>query len=117
MTERKKIARIIDANLNRAREGLRVLEEIARFINDDSNLTKQVKDIRHEIISTVNEFDFNYLERLNARDSETDVGREHKGNLEIKRKELLDMMAANFSRVEEALRVFEEFGRPVNPSW
>lgn len=115
MTDRKKIARIIDANLNRACEGSRVLEEIARFIKGDGNLAKQVKDMRHEIISTVKEFGFDYLELLDARDSEADVGREHQGKLEINRKEMLDTMAANFSRIEEALRVIEEFGRPVNP--
>lgn len=115
MTDKRKIARIIDANLNRACEGSRVLEEAARFINDDGSMAKRIKDIRHDIVATVKEFGFDYLELLNARDSEADVGREQKGKLEIERSGLKDIIAANFSRVEEALRVIEEYGRPVNP--
>ncbi|MCD6217662.1 thiamine-phosphate pyrophosphorylase [bacterium] len=114
MTDKRKIARIIDANLNRAREGSRVLEETARFINDDGSMAKQIKDIRHDIVATVKEFGFDYLQLLDARDSESDVGREQKGKLEIERSGLKDIIAANFSRVEEALRVIEEYGRPVN---
>jgi thiamine-phosphate pyrophosphorylase len=115
MTDKRKIARIIDANLNRAREGSRVLEETARFVNDDGSMAKRIKDIRHDIVATVKEFGFDYLQLLDARDSESDVGREQKGKLEIERSGLMDIIAANFSRVEEALRVIEEYGRPVNP--
>ncbi len=111
MTDRKKIARIIDANLNRAREGSRVLEEVARFLNDNSNFAKQIKDIRHDIVSAVKEFGLDYRELLDARDSESDVGRKLKGKLEDERINLNDIIAANFSRIVEALRAIEEFGK------
>ena len=111
MTDRKKIARIIDANLNRAREGSRVLEEVARFLDDNSVHAKQIKDLRHNIVTVVNGFGLDYAELLDARDSETDVGRMLQGKLEDERINLNDIIAANFSRIEEALRSIEEFGK------
>jgi len=45
----KLIWRIIDVNLNRSREGLRIIEEFARFGLEDSSLSKEIKNIRHEI--------------------------------------------------------------------
>lgn len=115
MVERKEIARIIDANLNRACEGLRVLEETPRFVNDDGIMAKRIKDFRHDIVATVKEFGFPYIELLDARNSETDVGSEQKGKLEVERSGLKDLIAANFSRVTESLRAIEEYGRLVNP--
>ena len=115
MTDRKKIARIIDANLNRAREGARVLEEIARFISDDKEIAGRIKDIRHAIVETTLEFGLSRDELLDARDSDTDVGRKISGELENKRSEIQDIIAANFSRIEEALRAIEEFGKLINP--
>ncbi len=45
-----KTMRMIDANLNRATEGIRVAEDIVRFILDDDRLTERLKKIRHEIV-------------------------------------------------------------------
>jgi thiamine-phosphate pyrophosphorylase len=44
-----RLPRLIDANLNRAREGLRVLEDLARFELDDAALSERAKQIRHGI--------------------------------------------------------------------
>ena len=41
--------RIIDANLNRAAEGLRVLEDIARLGLNDASLSERLKTLRHEL--------------------------------------------------------------------
>ena len=41
------LARMIDANANRAREALRVLEDYARFGLDDKDLSHELKNIRH----------------------------------------------------------------------
>ncbi|MFH1514663.1 MAG: thiamine-phosphate pyrophosphorylase [bacterium] len=116
MTDRKKIARIIDANLNRAREGARVLEEIARFVSDDKEIAGRIKDIRHLIVETTLEFGVSRDELLDARDSDMDVGRKISGELENKRADIMDIIASNFSRIEEALRAIEEFGKLINPT-
>ena len=63
--------RIIDANLNRVSEGLRVVEEIARFILSDEKLTGELKLIRHDIHKF---FDFKYDELINSRDTINDIG-------------------------------------------
>ena len=115
MTNRNELARIIDANLNRAKEGARVLEEVARFINDDGSLAKRIKAIRHGIVESSMGFDISRDELLDARDSELDVGRHISGELENDRTSLDDVIASNFSRIEEALRVIEEFGKMIDP--
>jgi len=47
----QEIYRVLDANFNRAREGLRVTEEVARFILEDPQLTARLKDLRHRLIT------------------------------------------------------------------
>ncbi len=67
-------ARIIDANTNRALEGLRVLEDIARFALDDADLTAQLKDARHGLLAAVRAFVLPEGLQLAARDAGADVG-------------------------------------------
>ena len=100
--------RIIDANLNRIGEGLRVLEDIARLVLDDAGLSQQLKDMRHEMV----QIDLS-LERqfLQARDSENDVGVDLEVSGEAKYKELSATLVANSRRVQEALRVMEELAK------
>ncbi len=99
--------RIIDANLNRIGEGLRLLEELARMILNDVNLTQQLKTMRHQILETDKRFNQRLLQ---ARDSEGDVGI----NLEAppkKERELPDILVANSRRVQESLRTIEELAK------
>ena len=63
--------RIIDANLNRATEALRVLEEIARFKFDDKKMSEELKNLRHKICL---EFDDRYNQLLKSRNTQEDVG-------------------------------------------
>ena len=63
--------RIIDANLNRIGEGLRLLEDTARLLLNDASLTQQLKTMRHELVT--GDWSFN-KQLLQARDSEGDVG-------------------------------------------
>ena len=77
-----KFYRIIDANINRASEGIRVLEDLARFYLEDKDLSKRLKEIRHGIRKEV--MDFCHL--LNARDSVEDVGASISKELEIDNK-------------------------------
>ena len=100
--------RIIDANLNRIGEGLRVLEDIARLILDDADLSQQLKDMRHEMVKVSLSLE---KQLLQARDSAGDVG----VNLEVpgeeKYKEIPETVVANARRVQEAMRVMEELAK------
>lgn len=104
----RKFYRVIDANLNRAREALRVAEDIMRFIFDSPSITKDLKEIRHgisEIIKSIPRYGKDYL---SARSAETDVGRPT-SRLEKKRRGYADILYANLERAKESLRVLEEF--------
>jgi thiamine-phosphate pyrophosphorylase len=99
--------RIIDANLNRAGEGLHLLEEIARMVLNDAALTQQLKAIRHEILKG----DLAFNQRLvQSRDSKSDVGFDIEVG-EEKTRELPIAVVANARRVQEALRILEEMAK------
>lgn len=102
------IERIIDANINRLKEGLRVCEEITRFILDNRPLTSAFKKIRHEIDSLIlkgTDRKKMFLERRSFSDVGRDIHQAH----EFKRKNIEDVFFANIQRVKESLRVLEEF--------
>jgi len=94
--------RIIDANLNRASEGLRVLDDIARFVLNDAELSRGLRTIRHDIMAAAKGVT---AELLKYRASEEDVGAEAEST---PKKDLTALARANFKRVQEALRVLEE---------
>jgi len=100
--------RIIDANLNRAGEGLHLLEELARLAADDAGLTQQLKTMRHEVLR--GDFAFN-KELIQSRDAEGDVGADMEVAGEGKEKELPIIVVANARRVQEALRILEELAK------
>ncbi|MFC1804742.1 thiamine-phosphate pyrophosphorylase [Candidatus Omnitrophota bacterium] len=108
-SQKNNIVRIIDANINRAKEGLRVSEEIARFLIASRSLTAQLKTARHRIddlaVSLASK-----VRLLSSRNSPADIGRTlHK--YEIKRRDSRDIFFANIQRVKESLRVLEEFSK------
>lgn len=107
------ILRIIDVSFNRISEGLRLLEEIARFILDDASLTEQLKTLRHELIRG----DASFQEQLlQSRNSTGDVGMDIEVAGEEKGKELPILLVANARRVQESLRTLEELAKlPGNP--
>jgi len=105
----KKIYRVIDANLNRAREGLRVIEDTARFVASDEKSFIEIRAARHKLDAVTRSI---YPELLKERDSRADKGRTIK---EGKRTGIKALLSANFRRVEEALRVLEEYGKIVSP--
>ena len=100
--------RIIDANLNRIGEGLRLLEDLARLLLNDIALTQQLKTMRHELIR--DDWSF-HQQLLNARDSEGDVGINIEAPGEEKQRELPITVVANARRVQESLRVMEELAK------
>lgn len=101
------VFRVMDANVDRCQEGLRTLEDIARFILNDGYLAGRLRDLRHGVAHAVQALD---SELLAARRAEEDVGAAP-GLLEENRQDLPQLARANAKRVEEALRVLEEFAR------
>jgi thiamine-phosphate pyrophosphorylase len=107
------VLRILDANFNRCSEGLRVLEEVARFILDNDKLTKKLKKIRHSLSDSYATIETSLL---TSRDSAGDVGTQSSVVSEFERNDLSAIIAANARRVQESLRVLEEFAKlPASP--
>jgi thiamine-phosphate pyrophosphorylase len=100
------LLRIIDANANRAREGLRFLEDIARFGLDDGGLSGEFKSLRHLLTAAMNTLGDDAL--LASRDTPGDVGTGIKAPTELTRADLRASCIAAGSRVGEALRAIEE---------
>lgn len=105
------IPRMIDANLNRAREALRVMEDAARFGLDDAALASALKTLRHELAEAGAELPTGWLEA--SRDAEGDVGRELTAPGERVRSGLDGVAAAAGGRLTEALRVIEEAAKTL----
>jgi thiamine-phosphate pyrophosphorylase len=103
------IHRLLDANLDRAREGLRVLEDWSRFALDRTDLVAALKDLRQRL-GRLHHTRYK-LERNTAGDGGAGLG--HPAQLE--RRQPAQVLAANAGRVQEALRVLEEFGRLEDP--
>lgn len=104
----KETGRIIDANLNRTAEGLRVLEDIARLVLNNGEISSQLKTIRHKIVQTSPELQ---QQLVWSRDAGTDVGQDTKVNGEAEGKTLREILAANARRGQESLRVLEEMAK------
>lgn len=108
------IYRIIDANLNRSREGLRVCEDVARFVLNSKALTCDLKEVRHAI-SDIAKRSCKGLNALpDSRDADGDVGGRSSMKSEMGRKSTVDIFAANIERVKESLRVLEEFFKLID---
>ncbi len=103
------ILRVLDAAGNRAREGLRVLEDYTRFVLDDKHLTNALKSLRHELVAALRVIPLGEL--LVARDTQSDVGVDLTTAAEQRRHGPAEIATANFKRVQESLRTLEEFGK------
>jgi thiamine-phosphate pyrophosphorylase len=108
------VLRVLDAAANRAREGLRVVEDYVRFVLDDRHLTWQLKTLRHDLSKSLA---FLVSDELcAARDTISDVGTELTTTEESRRTDLADGATANMKRAQEALRSLEEYGKLVSPA-
>ena len=111
---KKDVYRIIDANLNRSREGLRVCEEVVRFGLSSPGLTKELKSVRHAV-SRIAKGHYKKTGALSStRDSFGDVGRISKKPSEMRRSGFGDIFTANAQRAKESLRVLEEFYKLID---
>jgi len=111
---RSKALRLIDANLNRAKEGLRVAEDLIRFFYDDRSLTVAFKRLRHDCTKAILEFPVPYRTLIRHRESGKDVGR--KSRIAGKKKpNWKDILISNLKRTEESFRVLEEAAKVIAP--
>ena len=101
--------RLLDAAANRGREAIRVIEDYVRFILDDADLTQRLKTFRHQFQNVLHQFPMQ--SRLEARNTEQDVGTEISAEGEYERPTVNDLLSANFSRLQESLRSLEEFSK------
>jgi thiamine-phosphate pyrophosphorylase len=114
LAEQLRIFRVLDANFNRAGEGLRVLEEYVRLILDDQHLSRCSKQLRHDLGRCASSLPQELLAA--ARDTQHDVGTAIALPDEYQRTDLAGLLLANQKRVEQSLRCLEEFSKLVDPS-
>lgn len=108
------LERLLDANANRAREAVRLLEDIARFQLADTDLAERAKRLRHGLAEAMAAFDS--LSLLASRDTAGDVGTAISTRREFERAGLPDLAAAAGKRLSEALRVLEEAAKVDHPA-
>jgi len=109
--DKKKLYRIIDANFNRAKEGLRVCEDICRFYLDKQSFTRNYKIVRHRLSDIV--CSLKMREFIKSRNIENDVGKTSTLE-EFRRSKITDIFYANSQRSKESIRVLEEFFKLIN---
>ena len=102
--------RVIDANINRLKEGIRVVEDIVRYRDNNKELSSKLKLLRHKakVAQTT--------ELLQHRDSINDVLRPTIKS-ELNRTDIKSIILANFKRAEESSRVLEELFKLNNQEY
>ena len=106
------VLRIVDANANRATEGLRVVEEYVRFVLDDGHLTNLCKQLRHDLADVLKPLPTSAL--CAARDTTADIGTSITAEDEYRRADLRDVAMASQKRVEQSLRCIEEYAKALD---
>ncbi|MGZ8546824.1 MAG: thiamine-phosphate pyrophosphorylase [Sulfuricurvum sp.] len=102
------LLRVVDANLNRLKEGIRVIEDIARYVHNDKNLSTSLKKLRHQCrIEPLEPL-------LVSRDSVNDVLRPTMES-EMNRTDIKSILIANYKRGQESSRVLEELYKIIEP--
>jgi len=108
------VYRIIDANFNRAREAIRVIEDFCRFALNSGPLTERAKQLRHELSAAIGKLDANRL--ISSRDTPGDVGIGKTVDKQLQRADLKDCFTAGCKRLTEALRTLAETTQTLNRS-
>jgi len=107
------ILRIIDANANRAREALRVLEDYARFVLNSPSLSADLKASRHDLTAALLPI---LADAILHRDTTGDVGTINKTAAEFAREDIAHVVTAAGKRFGEAIRCLEEFAKTTDPA-
>jgi thiamine-phosphate pyrophosphorylase len=95
-----KLYRLLDANLNRVREGIRVVEDIARFHDENREISSKLKELRHSCRIESDQLLIN-------RDIINDILKDTTDS-ELKRDNIESVIVANMKRAQESSRVLEE---------
>lgn len=111
----RRIYAAIDANLNRALEGIRVCEDVMRFCLRRADLSTRLKEARHLVADTAKRFPPGML--LHGRDVEADAQKFVDLGGEGTRGSLAELLSANLHRAMEAVRSLEEFGKLAVSEW
>lgn len=106
------VIRLLDASLNRASEGARVVEDYARFVLDDPYLTRLAKTLRHGVAAAGAPIRSD--QRLAVRDTRTDVGAVITTPSETQREDAWRVCLASLHRLQEALRSLEEYAKTAS---
>ena len=112
MDESDSIFRVLDASLNRVNEGFRTLEEAARFVLNDALRSERFKQLRHDLTEAAQPISRESL--LRSRDTTSDVGTEIEVETEYTRQDLRSVVVAASARVQQSLRVLEEYSKVVD---
>jgi thiamine-phosphate pyrophosphorylase len=107
------VYRIIDANFNRGREAIRVVEDYCRFALNSVLLTERTKQLRHELSAAIGKLDAGRL--IASRDTRGDVGVGQRVDKQLQRTDLRDSFTAGCKRLTEALRTLAEVTQAINP--
>jgi thiamine-phosphate pyrophosphorylase len=107
---------MIDANGNRACEGLRVVEDICRFVLESKTFSQKFKQLRHQVTRVLTQLDNGQGVLLNSRDSISDIGADRKAQFGEPKKSYLDLVRANCRRAGEAIRTLEEITQLIDKS-
>jgi len=105
------VLRLLDANANRAREGLRVVEDFARFVLDDRELSAALKELRHTFATILKP---TLADAILHRDTPGDVGTGITTQAEQQREDVADVVTAAGKRIGEALRAIEEYLKTIS---
>ena len=106
-------ARVVDANANRAREALRVLDDYCRFVLNDTITTEEIKSLRHRLAELLAQIPSTVLDE--SRDTTADVGTVITAAGEMVRGSPAEVARVNFKRLQESLRSLEEYGKLLSP--
>jgi thiamine-phosphate pyrophosphorylase len=105
------VLRVIDANANRGREALRVVEDYARFVLDDATISASLKQLRHDLVAVLGSIPGHAILH---RDTPGDVGTRHTADTERSRASLAEVVVAAGKRLGEALRAIEEYVKTMD---
>ncbi len=112
--EKRQILRAMDANSNRVSEGMRVVEEIVRFVLNDPHLTERLKEMRHTVRERTLQMCGSLKDLMESRESDGDVGRPLSTTDSAERTSAAGIVAANVRRAQEGLRVLEELSASLD---
>jgi thiamine-phosphate pyrophosphorylase len=107
------VLRILDANANRAREALRVIEDYARFALNHQQISRDLKQLRHDLAAAIGGV---VAEAILYRDTPGDVGTTSKAAAELSRDDVHHVVTAAGKRLGEALRTIEEYLKTLDPA-